>query len=174
MQSTFIDFTTNVERVEMDTEFTTIATAIFFIEPPAGMEDVTVDQVARVQFFSASREAGNPSETYEWIGAARCKDIYANEIASNQFYQTEFSNPSLICPDTRNITIYNNPFLFDTGRNFVMVINDCNTAVAVDLANNLSTYTDSTCTSEAVSADIIDDIRVSYKIMDQNFNPGLY
>ena len=102
-----------------------------------------------------------------------CKDIYADRM-SETFFQNEFSTGDWICPDVANITIFNNPFLFETGRNFVMVINDCPTAVAKDAESGLTSYTDAECAGNAKILTQIDDVRVSYKIMGQNFNPKIY
>ena len=44
------------------------------------------------------------------------------------FYKTEFANDDWYCPQVKNFTVFNNPFLYDTGSNFVMTINDCTVA----------------------------------------------
>ena len=62
-----------------------------------------------------------------------------------QFFDNEFSQGTWICPDVSEITIYNNPFLFENGRNFVMVINDCPTAVAQDIESGITSYTNAQC-----------------------------
>lgn len=86
----------------------------------------------------------------------------------------EFDEDTWICPNTRNISIYNNPFLFNNGMNFVMVINDCNVAVTTDLANNVTSYSNATCQDSATVTTNIASMRVNYKIMAQNFNPKEY
>lgn len=107
--------------MELDTEFTTIAVELkqYSDSPP------DVDSVARVSFYSASKQLGGSTQ-YKFFPAARCKDIYAAEIsAGNDFYTEEFGDGNWICPDVRQITIQNNPFIFDSGSNFNMVVNDC-------------------------------------------------
>lgn len=54
------------------------------------------------------------------------------------------------------------------------VINDCDTAVATDIKYELTPYSSVECAAESVKEQHIDDIRVSYKIMGQNFNPNDY
>ena len=49
-----------------------------------------------------------------------------------------------LCPNVPNITVNNNPFLYDygKGRNFVMVVNLCSTAKKVEQENGLKSYSD--------------------------------
>ena len=106
---------------------------------------VDTESIARIQFYSTEKVSADSDTVAVWTDAARCSEVYAKEIAIDTFFAQEFSDPSWICPSTRNITIYNNPFLFDTGRNFVMVVNDCNVAEAIDTENGLTSYTTTTC-----------------------------
>jgi len=104
------------------------------------------ETLARIQFFQTDRpDVDNFS--FNFVKAARCKDVYADEIAADKdsIFALEFSNPEWICPDVQSFEIYNNPFLFKTGRNFVMVVNDCNVAVQADSDAGLTSYSDKTC-----------------------------
>lgn len=165
--SSYADFTTNKERLQINTEYNTLAAQVFFAFDETG-KAITEDPetVARVQFFQTERTSAAESDlSFKFVPTARCKDIYADEIKTSKFFQVEFADPSWICPDVRTLEVFNNPFLFDTGKNFVMVVNDCNVAVAVDSVNNLTSYSDKTCKDDATLQTLIDDMRVSYKIL---------
>ena len=135
-------------------------------------ETIDAETIARVQFFSTNKADGEFSTT--WFDAIRCNELYDREIAEEAFYATEFAANYWICPKVRTIEIYNNPFLFDTGRNFVMVINKCSVAVDVDSTVGVESYSTATCLDDTEAAKHIDDIRMTYKIMAQNFNPEQY
>ena len=55
-----------------------------------------------------------------------------------------------------------------------MVVNECPVAVAADEESGLSSYTDIKCAGDDTIASVIDEMRVTYKIMSQNFNPKEY
>ena len=74
----------------------------------------------------------------------------------------------------RNFTIWNNPFIFDSGNNFVMVVNDCSVATAQEQKEGIKSYSEAECISKEDAKQYVDDMRVSYKIMGQNFNPSEY
>lgn len=173
-ESFYADFNTNEEGLQLDTEYTTIAASLFFTNDGSGTEYPDAETVARIGFYGAHRFNSTTIE-FHFYPAARCKDIYAPEIESgNDFYRDEFSADGWICPDIRNIPVFNNPFIFDSGTNFVMVVNDCTVAVESDMKNNLTSYTDSECLSTEDAKTFVDDMRVYYKIMGQNFNPSEY
>lgn len=109
--STYSDFTTNTDRLTLDTEYTTIAAKVQLLDQP----DEKVESYARIQFYQAYRNEGESEEHLVWVPSIRCNELYATEIASSKFYQTEFADDSWICPSIRNIEIYNNPFLFSSG-----------------------------------------------------------
>ena len=94
----------------------------------ASGEDLDVDSLARVQFFATTNSPEEGLKT-TFLPVGFCKDIYADRM-DEAFFENEFSQGEWICPDISEITIFNNPFLFENGRNFVMVVNDCPTAVA--------------------------------------------
>ena len=95
-------------------------------------KSITPEQLARIQFFSVRKDGKDDDPAQDWIPSKKCNEIYADEIANDDFYKVEFSDDAWICPDAPTIEFYNNPFLFDTGSNFVMTINDCATAVTVE------------------------------------------
>ena len=132
--------------------------------------DIDPDAIARIQFYYASRY--NDNFQTKFVQATRCSDFYAEQISSgDKFFVNEFSDPSWICPDTSKIQIYNNPFLFDKGQNFVMVFNSCPVAVKADADSGTTPYTSAECASDDTISENIDVLRIGYKIMSQNFNP---
>lgn len=54
------------------------------------------------------------------------------------------------------------------------VVNNCNVATNVDSANSLTSYSSEACASNDTIASYVDDVRLEYKIMAQNFNPKTY
>ena len=77
--------------------------------------------------------------------AIKCNELYAEEIKSNNFYAVEFSDDAWLCPNVREIQIYNNPFLFDYGSNLVATINDCTVATDFEEKKGIASYSDATC-----------------------------
>ena len=63
---------------------------------------------------------------------------------------TEFINDAWICPDVADITIENNPPLYQAGNgySFVLVVNTCPEAENIDSIHGLSTYATSGCGQE--------------------------
>ena len=65
-----------------------------------------------------------------------CKDLYAKQIEDeNAFFVSEFGTESddylnwdWVCPDIEEIEVFNNAYRYQTGTNFLMVVNDCHTA----------------------------------------------
>lgn len=55
-----------------------------------------------------------------------------------------------------------------------MVVNDCSEVEQNTRGRNLTSYTDVECASTEYARNQIDGMRVSYKIMGQNFNPSEY
>ena len=135
IESTFVDFNHKHARLAIDTNYTTLAAKLDLWD-----HDVTAWEVARIGFYRTRRNENDFSFTF--LPAARCSDIYAEEIETDEFFRTEFSNPDWICPDLGQINIYNNPFLFDHGQNFIMVVNECPVAVAAELEDGITPYTD--------------------------------
>ena len=74
----------------------------------------------------------------------------------------------------KDIDIYNNPFLFDTGANLVMTINDCSLATAAEEKRGIVPYSSATCIPYDDAQQYIPSVRVNWKIMAQNFNPDYY
>ena len=103
--------------------------------------------------------------TFHFMNAKRCKDVYADQIEADDFFAAEFSDPAWICPDPHKIEIYKNPFVFNTGINFVMVVNQCTLATQTDTDNNLAPYTSTACADSTTIKSTLDDVRISYKIM---------
>lgn len=70
--------------------------------------------------------------------------MYASELADGDLIN-EFDQDWWICPDVKNITVLNNPALFDTGNgtDFYLTVTDCATAVQNDIKFGLTTYVDS-------------------------------
>ena len=166
--TTFADFASTSEKININTQQSTIAVQLLALR-----DDYDPETIARVQFYSTHRPSKEDELEYNFFNAARCKDIYADKM-DDQFYQHEFSDQSWICPDTSSFEIYNNPFLFETGRNFYMVVNNCTVATATDADRNLTSYTDKTCAEPEEIAERISSVRLNYKIMSQNFNPDEY
>lgn len=82
MQSTYADFTKNTEVLDLDTEYTTLAVQVYFAAGPDGsVVDLDPESIARIQFYQTVKTPENL--TTSWIGAARCKDIYANEMINS-------------------------------------------------------------------------------------------
>ena len=100
LSTTFADFNSNTERLNIDTEFTTIAAKLSSHDVSASPIDP--ESIARIQFYWTERtDASNFS--FNFVNATRCKDLYATEIASQSIYANEFSDPSWICPDVSDI-----------------------------------------------------------------------
>jgi len=168
IESTFADFNTNEYALSIDTEQTTLATKLTLFDSP-----IDVETLGRIQFYQAVRD-DKDTINFNFVNAVRCLDLYATEITESTFYMEEFGDKAWICPNLRNIDVLNNPFLFSKGRNFVMVVNDCEVAAATDAEKGLKPYTDKGCADKATIQANIADVRVEYKIMSQNFNPSDY
>lgn len=125
------DFTTNTDKLELDTENTTIALKMTLLND-VGEVVVDIDTLTRVQFFATEKLSDHDHLHTQWYEGIRCSELYAEEMKVDKFFADEFKDPTWICPNVRNITIYNNPFLFSTGQNFVAVINNCNVAVSTE------------------------------------------
>ena len=68
-----------------------------------------------------------------------------------------------VCPDLEeDFDLLNDPFLFH-GKNFAMVVNQCDIAAQIVEENNLTTYTNTTCANETVIEEEIMNIRGLYK-----------
>ena len=55
-----------------------------------------------------------------------------------------------------------------------MVANRCDVAHAVDLENDVNSYTNTTCSSQATIDENVEDIAIGYKIINQNFEVERY
>lgn len=81
-----------------------------------------------------------------------CSEKYKD--SDSQTIRIEFgveeSPNKWICPDVDYIKVDNDPYLFTygTGSSFVMVVNDCKTAVGIDEANGLTSYSTVECESD--------------------------
>ena len=65
-------------------------------------------------------------ENITWRKAVPCYDLFN----SAEVFEEEFNkdgNYTWYCPDVKNITLNNDPYLYDygKGRSFVMVVNSC-------------------------------------------------
>ena len=92
--------------------------------------ELELDSLVRVQFYSyniniTDKESNQTDIT--WFNATRCKEFYADSPYQN--VQEEFNevedNFVWYCPDFPNITVNNDPLLYEygLGRAFVMVVN---------------------------------------------------
>ena len=141
---TYSDFSKSDDRVTMDMDKTSLAVSLTAL-PTASTGTFTADQVNRIQFYQLSTQEDGTSE-HLWIPAVRCNEVYAEEIAAGDtFFLTEFSSDEWICPDIASIELWRNPFLYTTGKNLVMVVNECNVAVDVDTANGVTSYSTTAC-----------------------------
>ena len=68
----------------------------------------------------------NYKNKHTFVPAGRCQDIYAaNMTEGGQYYNSvlalEFENRNEICPDIRNFTLHQNPWMIKItdGKNFV-------------------------------------------------------
>ena len=91
----------------------------------------------RVQFYTFNKtttEDGYSRASRVYVPAVYYRDFYAEQIAQEaepdyagpKFFTTEFNSPgdySWVCPDTRNITISDDPYNYRDGVSFVMVVN---------------------------------------------------
>ena len=53
-----------------------------------------------------------------------------------------------MCPlvgEDFDIELLNNPYSFDHGKSFMMVVNDCSVATKADAEHGVSNYTNATC-----------------------------
>ena len=168
---TYTDFTSNTDKVEMDTQFSTVAVSMRMYK--AADPELTPEQLVRVQFQQAYLEDGGKVK-YRYFPVIKCNQLYAREIEESEFFKTEFSNDSWLCPNVSEIEIFNNPFLFEDGSNFVVVINDCTIATEIDKAQGIESYSDAQCKSFEDAQPYIPNVRVNWKIMSQIFNPDYY
>ena len=121
------------------------------------------------------------NQTTTWYDAIDCKEHFKDFLddPSHPEYnelRREFPiDERWICPNVDRYTLLNNPYLFE-GNNFVVIVNECNTATYVDEEYNVTTYTNSTCWD----TDTIDEyleyagIRVRYKAVQHTFSPEHY
>lgn len=82
-----------------------------------GGDSVSIEpeSLARVQFYSTSKAGEDADWVYTFYDAVQCSDFYASQIETDPFFANEFSGEGWICPDVKDITVLNNPFLFDFG-----------------------------------------------------------
>ena len=55
-----------------------------------------------------------------------------------------------------------------------MVVNNCDVAETVDVANGLNSYTNTTCANSTVISENVEKVRVTYKTIQKIFNPEFY
>ena len=92
---------------------------------------ITPEQLVRIQFYQTVKESKDSKPELVFFPAVQCNELYKDEMESDEFkdfYKTEFANDDWYCPQVKNFTVFNNPFLYDAGSNFVMTINDCTVA----------------------------------------------
>ena len=84
-------------------------------------------------------EDGTDSEEHTFVPAARCNEIYKDNLTmSSDYYNSvmaiEFLLDDWICPNVTSFTLSENPWMLKIigGVNFVSVVNDCKTAEIVD------------------------------------------
>lgn len=137
--------------------------------------DYDIQTVAQIQFYSETltvpQDDKNPVITYEWYNSTKCSELYSDAIDQQDVIKREFTSDFgdiWWCPDIKNFTIHNDPVLYPytNGTNFVMVVNDCNTAQKVAEDNGLSWDTKLTCNSDA--ADLISNMTAWSKMMTQD------
>lgn len=58
---------------------------------------------------------------------------------TDEFYDTSID---WICPNVSNIELWNDPFNYQQGKNFVMVVNSCELAQQIDSENDIVSYAD--------------------------------
>lgn len=74
-----------------------------------------------------------------WYPAVYCKDLYSNffdeenapDYDGNGFFHDEFTSSTSnewICPNVTSIDLFNDPYNYQRGLNFNMVVNSCETA----------------------------------------------
>mmetsp|Transcript_13806 Transcript_13806/g.17474 ORF Transcript_13806/g.17474 Transcript_13806/m.17474 type:complete len:196 (-) Transcript_13806:1024-1611(-) len=77
------------------------------------------------------------TKTFTWVPAIYCRDKFASLVEkypNSDVAQKLSKDSTWVCPDTDQIILNRNPFLETdmTGTNFVMVVNDCETAREAD------------------------------------------
>ena len=119
------------------------------------------EELVRVQFQQFISEKADGNIDMNIFPAIKCNELYASQIASNDdFYATEFADDAWICPDVKEIEIYNNPFLFDTGANFVMTVNDCTVATEYEKKQGVASYSSATCMAYEDAQEYVGKVRV--------------
>ena len=75
-----------------------------------------------------------------------------------------------VCPDVANITLMNNPSLYTAGdgTEFIMVVNDCETAIQIDAANSLSTYATNPTECSTVTDEVTLNLSFWSKVLTQD------
>ena len=121
-------------------------------------------------------------QTTTWYDAIDCKEHFKDflENPSHPEYnelRREFPvDERWICPNVDSYSLLNNPYLFE-GNNFVLIVNECNTAAYADENYNLTTYTnETTCFSSEMIDEYLDEVavRVRYKAVQHTFSPEHY
>ena len=136
--------------------------------------DLDVDTIARIQFYTYTltdynKESGDENIQREFVGAVPCSEKYKDSDSNT--IQIEFGGDTTpnrwICPDVEDIKVDNDPFLFTygTAASFVMVVNDCETAVKIDKAQGLTSYSTVECASSDTMLEYIPSMILKSKMM---------
>lgn len=138
----------------------------------AGFSTTTVNNTEpyyRIQFYSLVREGNTENLTQQWHSAVFCDQFYkAPHIVNGVDISIELASQDWICPDVTDITVLNNPTLYTSGNGieFVMIVNDCESATSIDSKHSLSTYATKAC--ETVSDEITSSIDFKSKVLTQD------
>lgn len=94
-------------------------------------------------------------------------------MESDSAVAQEFALDDWICPDVNEISVRNNPTLYPAvgGAEFVLVVNTCEKALAIDSKYSLKSYTDSKSCYDAEDETAFDylvgQLEVRTKVMTQ-------
>lgn len=103
-------------------------------------EGYSIDQFLRVQFFKIN--AVNGVRSTEWLDTIRCDELYKD--VESPVIHSEFDGWNYICANKEEITLLNQPFLYQqkNGSAFFMTVSSCQVAEKVKNEFNVSTYND--------------------------------
>ena len=107
--------------------------------------------------------------TQQWHSSVFCDQFYeAPHIVNGVDISEEIASQDWICPDVTDITVLNNPTLYTSGSGieFVMVVNDCETATSIDDKYSVTTYATKAC--QPVDEMITSSIDFKSKVLTQD------
>ena len=132
--------------------------------------DITdIEPYYRIQFYSQILDDQNYSK--KWYSSKLCKDFYQAPYEINGVsIKDEIVMSQWVCPDVANITLMNNPSLYTEGdgTEFIMVVNDCETAKSIDAEHSLSTYATNPTECSTITDEITLSLSFRSKIMTQD------